>query len=74
MQIDSDMIEHMDHVALDIDPKDFIGGAIITKREAGDLTILAGRLFVTAGYGQEISEALMSMLKPKEYEPEPNLG
>lgn len=74
MQIDEHMLEHMDHVALDIDPKDYVGGAIITKQEAEALTFLAGRLLVTVGYGQVVMEPLMAMLKPKEYEPEPNLG
>ncbi len=74
MEIDRDMIEHMDHVALDIDPEKFVGGAILTKKEAEDLTFLAGRLLVTARYGQEVTDILMAMLKPKEYEPEPNLG
>ncbi len=74
MQIDRDMIEHMDHVALDIEPEEFIDGALLTKKEAEALTFLAGRLLVTVGYGQEVTDMLMDMLKPKEYEPEPNLG
>ena len=74
MQIDRDMIEHMDHVALDIDPEKFIGGAILTKQETEDLTVLAGRLLVTPRYGQEVTNILMAMLKPKDYEPEPYLS
>ena len=71
MEIDRNMIEHMDHVALDIDPEKFVGGALLTKQEAEDLQFLASRLLVTVGHG--IADPLMAMLKPKEYEPEPNL-